>query len=177
MTLAVLMLGAWAMDVAGLHAVFGGYLLGVAMPRGLFAKELRVQLEPLAVVLLIPMFFTFAGLTTRLDLVNSLQMGWILLAVLVVACVGKGVACWAAARLAGEDNRTAMAVGTLMNARGVMELILLNIGLQQGLILPGLYSVLVVMAIVTTLIATPLFELLYGRPARAAGTFGATRAS
>jgi len=176
-TLAVLMLGAWAMDVAGLHAVFGGYLLGVAMPRGLFAKELRVQLEPLAVVLLIPMFFTFAGLTTRLDLVNSLQMGWILLAVLVVACVGKGVACWAAARLAGEDNRTAMAVGTLMNARGVMELILLNIGLQQGLILPGLYSVLVVMAIVTTLIATPLFELLYGRPARAAGTFGATRAS
>jgi Kef-type K+ transport system membrane component KefB len=68
-----------------------------------------------------------------------------------------------------------MAVGTLMNARGVMELILLNIGLQQGLILPGLYSVLVVMAVVTTLMATPLFELLYGRHARAQGTFGATR--
>ena len=173
-TLALFMLGAWAMDVAGLHAAFGGYLLGVAMPRGLFANELKKQLAPLAVVLLIPMFFTFAGLTTRLDQV-SVELGWILFAVLVTACVGRGVACWAAARLAGEDHPTAMAIGTLMNARGVMELILLNIGLQQGLILPGLYSVLVVMAVVTTLMATPLFELLYGRRARAEGTFGMTR--
>jgi Kef-type K+ transport system membrane component KefB len=175
-TLLVLMLGAWAMDTAGLHAVFGGYVLGVAMPRGVFAKEMRAQLEPFAVVALLPIFFTFSGLTTRLDLVvDNLQMGGVLVAVLAVACFGKGVACWAAARWAGEDNRTAMAVGTLMNARGVMELILLNIGLQHGLILPALFSVLVVMAVVTTFMATPLFELVYGRHARASGHFGETR--
>ena len=93
------------------------------------------------------------------------------------ACLGKGIACWAAARLSGEDNRTAMAVGTLMNARGLMELILLNIGLQKGVILPGLFSVMVVMAVVTTLMASPLFELVYGRHARKSGNFGMTKAA
>ncbi len=174
-TLMLFMLGAWAMDVVGIHAVFGGFLLGVAMPRGLFARELQKQLEPFAVVLLLPMFFTFSGLNTRLDLVNSGQMVIVALVALTVACLGKGVACWAAARLSGEDNRTALAVGTLMNARGLMELIILNIGLQAGLILPGLFSVMVVMAVVTTLMATPLFELFYGRHARQSGRFGMTK--
>ena len=174
-TLILFTLGAYAMDAVGLHAVFGGYLLGVAMPRGTFARELRAQLEPFVVVALIPMFFTFSGLTTRLDLVNSFEMVGVLAAVLLVACAGKLVACWAAARLSGEDNRTAMAVGTLMNARGVMELIILNIGLQHGLILPVLFSVMVVMAIVTTFMATPLFEAVYGRHARASGRYGETR--
>jgi Kef-type K+ transport system membrane component KefB len=102
-------------------------------------------------------------------------MALVAVVALVGACLGKGVACWAAARFNGEDNRTAMAVGTLMNARGLMELILLNIGLQKGVIQPGLFSVMVVMAVVTTLMASPLFELVYGRHARQAGTFGMTR--
>ena len=84
------------------------------------------------------------------------------------ACFGKGVACWAASRWNGEDNRTAMAVGTLMNARGLMELIVINIGLQHGIIQPPLFSVLVLMAIVTTLMASPVFEWVYGRHPRAA---------
>jgi Kef-type K+ transport system membrane component KefB len=155
--------------------VFGGFLLGVAMPRGLFARELDKHLEPFAVVFLVPMFFTFSGLNTRLDLVNSWQMLLVALVALATACFGKGVGCWAAARFYGEDNRTALAVGTLMNARGLMELILLNIGLQRGVILPGLFSVMVLMAVVTTLMASPLVEWFYGRHARASGQFGMTK--
>jgi Kef-type K+ transport system membrane component KefB len=172
--LMLLMLAAWAMDAAGIHAVFGGFLLGVAMPRGFLTQELRRQLEPFAVVFLLPMFFSFSGLNTRFDMVNSIGLIFIATVVLVASIAAKGVACWAAARLAGEDNRTAMAVGTLMNARGVMELIILNIGLQKGIIQPALFSIGVLMAIVTTLMATPLFEWVYGKKARAAGEFGAT---
>lgn len=175
-TLMLFMLGAWAMDAVGIHAVFGGFLLGVAMPRGLFARELQKQLEPFAVVFLLPMFFTYSGLNTRLDMVNNAQMALVAVVALGGACLGKGVACWAAARFNGEDNRTAMAVGTLMNARGLMELILLNIGLQKGVIQAGLFSVMVVMAVVTTLMASPLFELVYGRHARRSGQFGMTKA-
>ncbi len=162
-------LGAWAMDSIGIHAVFGGFLLGIAMPRGVFAAHLRRQLEPFVVVFLLPMFFTYSGLNTRLDMVNSPMLLLVALAVLAVAIIGKGVACWAAARINGEDNATAMAVGTLMNARGLMELIILNIGLQKGVIGLPLFAIMVLMAIVTTLMASPLFELVYGRKARAKG--------
>ena len=170
--LMLLMLGAWATDAAGIHAVFGGFLLGVAMPRGLLTRELQRQLEPLTVVFLLPIFFTYSGLNTRLDAVNSLEMLGFALAVLAASCLGKFGACWAAARLSGEDNRTALAVGALMNARGLMELILLNIGLQKGIIQPTLFSMLVLMAVVTTLMASPVFELVYGRRARAEGELG-----
>lgn len=166
-------LGAWATDFVGIHAVFGGFLLGIAMPRGLFAAHLRRQLEPLVVVFLLPIFFAYSGLNTRLDMVNNPALLLAALAVLVVAVLGKGVACWAAARLNGEDHGTAMAVGTLMNARGLMELILLNIGLQRGVIGLPLFAIMVMMAIVTTLMASPLFELVYGKKARAAGVLGA----
>ena len=162
----------WLTDAIGIHAVFGGFLLGVAMPRGLLARELQRQLEPFAVIFLLPMFFTFSGLYTRLDTVNSPHLLLIAGVVLVAACVGKGVACWAAARLNGEDNRTALAVGTLMNARGLMELIILNIGREKGVIEPALFSIMVLMAVVTTLMASPVFEWVYGRHARATGELG-----
>ena len=160
--------GSWITDAIGIHTVFGGFLLGVAMPRGMLTRELTRQLEPFAVVFLLPMFFTFSGLNTRLDMVDSPQLLLIALSVLVAACLGKGVACWAASRWNGEDNRTAMAVGTLMNARGLMELIVINIGLQHGIIQPALFSVLVLMAIVTTLMASPVFQWVYGRHTHAA---------
>lgn len=168
-------LSAWAMDAIGIHAVFGGFLLGTAMPRGFFARELKEKLQPFAVVFLLPMFFTYSGLNTRLDMVNSPQLFLIALVVLGVSIFGKGVACWAAARLNGEDNRTALAVGALMNARGLMELIIINIGLQKGVIQPALFSIMVLMAIVTTLMASPIFEWVYGRHARKTGELvGAT---
>ena len=172
--LMLFMVAAWMMDAIGIHAVFGGFLLGIAMPRGALTRELQKQLEPITVVLLLPMFFTFSGLNTRLDMVNNFQMLLIALVVLLAACIGKGAACWAAARATGQDNRTALAVGTLMNARGLMELIILNIGLQKGIIQEGLFSVMVLMAIVTTLMASPIFEWIYGRHARASGKFGDT---
>ena len=143
------------------------------MPRGLFARELQARLEPLAVVFFLPMFFTFSGLNTRLDMVNNLSLLGIALVILLASIGGKGVACWAAARLQGEDNRTALAVGTLMNARGLMELIIINIGLQKGVIQPALFSMMVLMAIITTLMTSPIFEWVYGRSARASGELGA----
>lgn len=163
LVLMLFMLAAWITDAIGVHAVFGGFLLGIAMPRGFFAKELRSQLEPFTVVFLLPMFFTFSGLNTRLDMVNNLPFLLIALGILLASCLGKGVACWAAARLHGEDNRTALAVGTLMNSRGLMELIIVNIGLQRGVIMPALFSMLVLMAVITTLMASPLFEWVYGK--------------
>ena len=136
-------MAAWLTDAIGIHAVFGGFILGAAMPRGRLVQELRKQLEPFAVVFLLPMFFTFSGLNTRLDLVDNPRMLLIALVVLIAAIGGKGVACWAAARATGADQRTALAVGTLMNARGLMELIILNIGLQHGIIEPALFSIMV----------------------------------
>lgn len=171
-TLGLVMLASWWTDYIGIYAVFGAFILGAAMPRGRFVVEVQRKLEPLVVVFLLPLFFTYSGLNTRLDMVDSAFLGWVALVVLVAACLGKGVACWAAARWHGEDQRTSLAVGTLMNARGLMELIILNIGLQHGIITPTLFSIMVIMAIVTTLMATPLFEWVYGRHARRAGQLG-----
>ena len=171
----VLMLYAMAaffMDAVGIHAVFGGFLLGVCMPRGLLTEEIKRKIEPLTVVLLLPMFFTYSGLNTQLTTVNSLSLLAVALGILLVSIAAKFGACWLAARLAGEDNRTAMGIGALMNARGLMELIIINIGLQKGIIGPTLFAIMVLMAIVTTVMAGPLFEFVYGRRAREAGELG-----
>ncbi len=172
----VLMLYAMAaffMDAVGIHAVFGGFLLGACMPRGLLTEEIRKKVEPMTVVFLLPMFFTYSGLNTQLTTVNSLSILGVALGILLVSIAAKFGACWLAARLAGEDNRTAMGIGALMNARGLMELIIINIGLQKGIIGPTLFAIMVLMAIVTTVMAGPLFEIVYGRKARAEGRLGA----
>ena len=168
-TLMLFCLSAFLMDAIGIHAIFGGFILGAVMPRGLFAQELKKKVEPLAVVLLLPMFFTYSGLNTRMDMVNSPELLLIALGVLVASVIAKGGACYIAARLAGEDNSTALGIGALMNSRGLMELIIINIGLQKGIIGPTLFSMLVLMAIATTMMASPLFELVYGRRSRASG--------
>jgi len=161
--LMLLMLASWYTDAIGIYAVFGAFVLGAVMPRGLIAEELQRKIEPLTTSLLLPMFFVYSGLNTRIDLVDSWELWGLAGVVLVAACVGKGVACFAAAKLGGEGLRESAAIGALMNARGLMELIILNIGLQAGLITPTLFSIMVIMAVVTTLMATPVFELVYGR--------------
>jgi Kef-type K+ transport system membrane component KefB len=168
-TLALFCASAFIMDAVGIHAIFGGFILGTVMPRGLFAEELKRKVEPLAVVLLLPMFFTYSGLNTRMDMVNTLPLLLIALGILAVSILAKFGACWAAARISGEDNRTALGIGALMNSRGLMELIIINIGLQKGIIGPTLFSMMVLMAIVTTMMAGPLFEFVYGRKARESG--------
>lgn len=161
--LVLFMLAAFAMDYIGIHAVLGGFLLGICMPRGMLSSELQRQLEPIIMVLLIPMFFAYSGLNTQLTVVNNAELLAIAMGILAASILAKGVACYAAARITGQDNATAMAIGALMNARGMMELIIINIGLQRGIIGPALFSMLVIMAIVTTFMASPLFDLVYGR--------------
>lgn len=151
-------LSAFAMDAIGIHAVFGGFLLGVVLPRGALTEKLRAQLQPFVVIFLLPMFFTYSGLNTRMAVLMDPGILLAAAAILAASFCGKGLACWAAARASGESNRDAMAIGALMNARGLMELIIINIGLQAGVILPGLFSILVLMAILSTLMATPLFN-------------------
>lgn len=167
MVLCLVMLGAWFTDRIGIYAVFGAFIMGAAMPRGRLAHDVQRQIEPLTTSFLLPLFFVYSGLHTRIALLNTPWLWMVAIVVLLLACLGKGIACWGAARLNGEDNRSAMAIGALMNARGLMELIILNIGLERGIITPLLFAVMVIMAITTTLMATPIFELAY-RPSASA---------
>ena len=160
--LGLMMLGAWFTDMIGLHAVFGAFVMGAAMPRGVVARDLIGRIEPLTVAVLLPLFFTYSGLNTKINLLNTGFLWLVCGAVLFAAVLGKGVACWLAARATGLPNREALGIGTLMNARGLMELIIINIGLQRGIISEELFATLVIMAVVTTLMASPLFERLVG---------------
>ena len=156
--------GAWLTDAVGLHAVFGAFVMGAAMPRGVVAQGIIERTQPLTVALLLPLFFTYSGLNTQIALLDSAYLWLMALLVLLAAVLGKGVACWLAARATGITNREALGIGTLMNARGLMELIIINIGLQRGIISPGLFAALVIMAVVTTLMASPIFDRLMRRP-------------
>lgn len=161
--LILVMICAWITDSIGIYAIFGGFILGIAMPRGVFSYHLRKALEPIVTNFMLPLFFVYSGLNTRLGLVNTLFLWGVALLIFLAASLGKGIACWLAALFNKEPNREAMAIGTLMNARGLMELILLNIALEQGMITPTLFTILVLMAIATTLMASPIFEFVYGR--------------
>jgi Kef-type K+ transport system membrane component KefB len=161
--LILLALGAWFTDAIGLHAVFGAFIMGTAMPRGFVARALIERVEFLTVALLLPLFFAFSGLNTQIGLLDSGYL-WLMTGLVLVAAIGgKGAACWLAARSTGIVNREALGIGILMNARGLMELIIINIGLQRGIITPALFAILVIMAVITTLMASPLFEFLIGR--------------
>lgn len=163
-TLILLSLAAWLTDALGVYAVFGAFVLGASLPRGSrLRRRLDGQMAPLTTVLLLPMFFVSSGLNTRIGLLDSGLLWGVAALVLAVAVLGKGVACAVAARLCGEPRREAVALGALMNARGLMELILLNIAYERGVITQTLFTMLVLMAVVTTLMAVPLFDRVHGR--------------
>jgi Kef-type K+ transport system membrane component KefB len=149
--LALMSLGAWWTDYIHLHAVFGAFVMGSVMPRTVMSRDLIARIQPLAVALLLPLFFTYSGLNTKIGLINTPTLWLVCGVVLLAAVLGKGVACWLAARATGISNREALGIGTLMNARGLMELIIINIGLQKGVITEGLFATLVIMAVITTL--------------------------
>ncbi len=142
----------------GSHAVFFAFAAGVVLPRTAAMLAFSRRIESIAGTVLVPLFFAYSGLSTHLTLLWSGELLAVSILVILVASIGKAVACWAAARLTGRENREAMAIGALMNARGLMELIMLNIGLEHGLITPTLFTVMVVMTLVTTVAAGPLFE-------------------
>ena len=156
-----LLLSALATDAIGIHAVFGAFALGAVIPHdsGL-ARELTDRLEDLVVVLLLPAFFAFTGLRTQIGLVTTGDQ-WILCAlIVVVASVGKFGGSLVAARLTGLGWRDSSALGVLMNTRGLMELIVLNIGLELRVLSPTLFAMLVLMAIVTTFMTTPVLHFI-----------------
>jgi Kef-type K+ transport system membrane component KefB len=154
--LIVLMFCAWFTDVTGIYAIFGAFILGTVMPRGEFAEQVRKHTEFLTTSFLLPIFFVFSGLNTQIGLVNTPTLWAVTVLILIIAVVGKGVSCTLAARFGGETWRNSATIGSLMNARGLMELIILNVGLEQGVITPTLFTIMVIMAIVTTLMASPL---------------------
>jgi Kef-type K+ transport system membrane component KefB len=163
MCLVFFAMGAWFTDTIGLHGVFGAFIMGVAMPRGLVSHSLIERVQPLTVAVLLPLFFAYTGLNTQIALLDSAYL-WLMTGFVLLAAIGgKGVACWLAARATGVSNREALGIGTLMNARGLMELIIISIGLQRGIITYALFAILVIMAAVTTLMASPLFDRLAGR--------------
>ncbi len=159
--LTLLMIAAWATDRLGIYAVFGAFVFGAAMPRGQLQQRFAAQIGPLTAVYLLPMFFINSGLNTSISLLASPTMLGIAALLLVAAVAGKGIACGVAARLAGESRKDSFAIGALMNARGLMELILLNIGYERGMITQTLFTILVIMAVVTTVMAVPLFNRVY----------------
>jgi Kef-type K+ transport system membrane component KefB len=175
LVLALAMACSWFTDRIGIYAVFGAFVLGTAMPRGRFADEIQRLVAPLVVELLLPLFFAYSGLNTQVGLIDTWPIAGLAALILAVACIGKAVPSWAAARLQGEPPDQALAIGVLMNARGLMELIILNIGYERGIISQTLFSIMVMMALVTTFVATPLFELVHGRRGRQAGIVGAVR--
>jgi len=161
--LILLMLCAWFTDFMGIYGVFGAFILGTVMPRGEFAKQVRHYTEFLTSSFLLPIFFVFSGLNTQIGLVNTPELWGITIIIVAIAIIGKGIACMLAAKMAGENWRESATIGALMNARGLMELIILNIGLEQGVITPTLFTMMVIMAIVTTLITSPLVNFLLHR--------------
>ena len=130
------------------------------MPCGHFAELVHKQMEYLTTSLLVPIFFVYSGLNTQLGLLNTPKLWILTLLIIAIAVLGKGFACTLAAKWSGEGWRESMTVGALMNTRGMMELIILNIGLEQGLITPTLFTIMVIMAIVTTLMCSPLINIL-----------------
>jgi Kef-type K+ transport system membrane component KefB len=162
-----LLFSALATEYIGIHAVFGAFAIGAIIPaESRIAKELLQRLEDFVVVLFLPTFFAYTGMRTHVDLVSGAGEWLLCLLIIVTACVGKFGGSFAAARFSGIGWRDSAALGVLMNTRGLMELIVLNIGLDLKVISPTLFAMLVVMAIVTTMATTPILDLLTAGPER-----------
>jgi Kef-type K+ transport system membrane component KefB len=155
----IVMLGAYFTDMVGLYSVFGAFILGLTIPRDGTAENLAAKIDPLTTSVLLPVFFTYSGLNTKLGLLDSFGLVGICAVIIAVSIAAKLLACYGAARLSGINHADSLTIGSLMNARGLMELILLNICLQAGIISPTLFTMLVLMAVVTTLMAAPGFLL------------------
>jgi Kef-type K+ transport system membrane component KefB len=160
----------------GVHAIFGAFLFGAIIPYDIrLARTLIDKLEVFVTVLLLPAFFALTGMRTEIGLLSGLAE-WLLCGlIIVVATAGKFGGTLAAARLTGMTWRDAASLGILMNTRGLMELVVLNVGLDLGVISPRLFTMMVIMALVTTLTTTPVLELIgLGSVARLArGPIGA----
>jgi Kef-type K+ transport system membrane component KefB len=155
---------AWTTEWLGVHAVFGAFALGAIVPRDAgIAREITRRIEDVTVVLLLPLFFAVTGLRTNIGLVSGVE-SWVFAGlILLIAVVGKFGASTLTARFTGVPWRESVALGALMNTRGLMELVVLSIGLDLGVISPTLFTMMVMMALITTLMTAPLLQLIYPR--------------
>ena len=165
-TAMILFAAAWFTDTIGLYAVFGAFTIGVAYPRGEASDAVLAKIMPIGRIVFVPLFFTYSGLNTRFALLADPSLLAFALVTVAVAIIGKLGASWGAARLAGEPPEIASRVGVLVNARGLMQLIALNVGLAAGIVSPALFTVLVLVALVTTIMTAPLLSWLDRRDAR-----------
>jgi len=153
----LLLLSVWTTETLGAHALFGAFLAGIAMPKGgKLEEDLRERLESSTLVLLLPLFFAYTGLRTSIGLLNSGEL-WLLCGLIVLAAVGSKLLVSALiVRASGMPWRESLAVGVLVNTKGLVELVILNAGLDLHIISPTLFSMMVIMALATTLMTTPL---------------------
>jgi Kef-type K+ transport system membrane component KefB len=159
----LLILGsAWTTEAIGIHALFGAFLMGAMMPKGTqFVRTLSEKLEDYTVIFLLPIFFAYTGLKTQIGLLDNPAL-WIATALIIgVACLGKFGGSTLAGRACGLGWRESATVGILMNTRGLMELVILNIGLAEGVITPAVFAMMVIMALVTTAMTTPVLHVIY----------------
>jgi len=154
-----LLVSAVSTELIGIHALFGGFLLGVIIPHhSLVAKDLARRLEDLVRVFFLPAFFAFTGLRTQIGLLQGASDWWICVALIAVATFGKFFGAFVAAKFSGMETRAAAIIGVLMNTRGLVGLIVLNAGLDLGVLTPRLFTMMVIMAVVTTVMAGPFLR-------------------
>jgi len=160
-TLVGMLLAAVTTEAIGIHAIFGAFLFGAIIPHdSRLAHVLKESLQNLVTVLLLPAFFAFTGMRTQINLVSGTYEWAVCLIIIAVATFGKFGGSFLAARLTGMASRQAAAIGVLMNTRGLMELIVLNVGLELGVISPTLFTMMVIMALATTIATTPILHRL-----------------
>lgn len=157
--LGLLFISCMLTQVIGIHALFGAFFFGVVMPKHEWlVKGLEQRIEPLTATVFLPIFFAFSGIRTNIGLIRGTREWGLCLAIIAVAVYGKFAGAAVPARLMGLRWREASALGALMNTRGLMELVILNVGLELNVISPALFSMMVVMAVVTTAMTSPWLD-------------------
>lgn len=157
----VLLISAYVAEIIGIHALFGAFLAGVIMPANMnFRRVLMGKVEDVSLVLLLPLFFVFTGLRTQIGLLNQAHLWGMCGFVVLTAVAGKFGGSAFAARFVGQSWKDSLSIGALMNTRGLMELIVLNIGYDLGILSPEVFSMMVLMALVTTFMTAPALDLI-----------------
>ncbi|KAH7284135.1 hypothetical protein KP509_34G040400 [Ceratopteris richardii] len=165
-TLAAVLVSGLATDSIGIHAIFGAFVFGLVIPKhGPFAAVLTEKIEDLVTILFLPLYFAVSGLKTNIGAINSAQSGGLLVLVITVTCGGKVIGTFAAAYLTKMGWRKSITLGFLMNTKGLVELIVLNIGKDRKVLNDETFAIMVIMALFTTFITTPMVMWLY-KPAR-----------
>jgi len=157
-----LILSSYATEIIGIHALFGAFMAGAIMPDNMKVRNILIEkVEDVALVLLLPLFFVFTGLRTQIGLLNDPYLWKITGLIILVAVTGKFMGSALAAKYMGQNWRDSLSIGALMNTRGLMELVVLNIGYDLGILTPEIFSMMVIMALVTTFMTGPALSLIY----------------